>query len=163
MNWKKDIPMVIVGVILGMAGTFFVLQGRISKLEGIVDQLRGSSQQTISGKSQQERYPSWPRSPDGKYQADQVALENGEHYQVKEIGTGRIVMTTHAQYETLNDVKAGLFSPDSKKIAAAYHYGHEGGYTWVGIWDIETGSLVDTKRQSGWTTDIYWVFRDDKR
>ena len=54
-------------------------------------------------------------------------------------------------------------SSDSKKIAAAYHYGHEGNYTWVGIWDIETGNRVDTKRKSGWTHDIYWVFSQESR
>jgi hypothetical protein len=52
-------------------------------------------------------------------------------------------------------------SPDSKKIAAAYHYSHEGQYTWVGIWDIESGNLIDTKRRSGWTTDIFWVFQNE--
>ena len=162
MVWKQIIAGIVIGAILSGLGTFFVLQGRISRLEGIVDQLRDSSQQTIPDESQPEGYPSWPCSPDDKYQAVRVALGNGdEHYQVKEIGTGRIVMTTHAQYETPNVVKAGLFSPDSKKFAAAYHYGHEGNYTWVGIWDIETGNLVDTKRQSGWTTDIYWAFSEE--
>ena len=163
MDWEKIIAGIVIGAIAGIAGTFFLQERRISKLEGIVDQLRNSSQQTISGESQPERHPAWPRSPDGKYQAVRVALEKGdEHYQVKEI-TGRIVMTTHAQYETKNDVKAGLFSSDSKKIAAAYHYGYEGHYTWVGIWDIETGNLIDTKRQAGWTTDIYWVFSEERR
>ncbi len=160
---SKQILAFIVGTIAGIAGTFFLLQGRISKLEGIVDELRRSQGQMAPSETKPERYPAWPRSPDGKYKAISIALgESGEHYQIKEIGTERIVMTTHAQYETKNDVKAGLFSPDSKKIAAAYHYGHEGEYTWVGIWDIETGNLVDTKRKSGWTTDIYWVF-DYKR
>ncbi len=162
MDWRQVIVGIVIGALVGIAGTFFALQGRISKLEGIVDQLKGSSQQTTSGESQPKRYPAWPRSPNGKYQGVRVALGNGdEHYQVKEIGTGRLVMTTHAQYKTPNDVKAGLFSPDSNKIAAAYHYGHEGNYTWVGVWDIETGNLVDTKRKSGWTTDIYWVFNKE--
>ena len=42
MDWKQVIVGIVIGAIVGMAGTFFVLQGRISKLEGIVDQLRGS-------------------------------------------------------------------------------------------------------------------------
>ncbi|NOY60939.1 MAG: hypothetical protein GXO75_18675 [Calditrichaeota bacterium] len=158
MDWKKIIAGITVGAIVGIAGTFFALQGRIAKLEGIVDQLRGSSHQIISGESQSEQHPSWPRSPDGKYKAVRVVSGNDEHYQVKEIGTGRIVCTTHAQYKTPNKAKAGLFSPDSKKIAVAYHYGQGDNYTWIGIWDIETCNLIDTKRRSGWTTDIYWVF-----
>lgn len=104
--------------------------------------------------------PSWPRTPNGKYEAVQVQ-KNGTHYQVKEVGTGKLGLITSGQFVTANDVKAGLFSPDSKKIAAAYHYGHEGNYTWVGIWDIETHNLVGTKRISGWTTDIYSVFREE--
>ena len=39
---KKTGISAIIGIIVGMAGTFFVLQGRISKLEGIVEQLQKS-------------------------------------------------------------------------------------------------------------------------
>ena len=40
---KKTGISVIIGIIVGMASTFFVLQGRISKLEGIVEQLQKNS------------------------------------------------------------------------------------------------------------------------
>lgn len=114
------------------------------------------------GTSQPTRVePSWPRSPDGKYEAVRVELENGTHYQVIEIETRRIVLITHAEYETPNNVKAGLFSSDSKRIAAAYHYAHEGNYTWIGIWNIETGNLVGTQSRTGWITNIYSVFSNN--
>lgn len=99
------------------------------------------------------------RSPDGKYQAVQVGTGSDRHYQVKEVGTDRVVLTTQAQYRTPNDVKTGLFSPDGKEFAAAYHYGHEGTYTWIGIWSLETGQLARTERKSGWTTDLASVFK----
>lgn len=129
---------------------------KISILWGMVEYMKGESQPTRLD-------PSLLPSPDRRYEAMRVVSGNDAHYQVREIGTGHIAMTTHAQYETPNDVKAGLFSPDSRKIAAAYHYGHEGNYTWIGIWDIETGNLVGTERKSGWTTDIYSVFDEKKR
>lgn len=99
------------------------------------------------------------RSPDGKYQAMQVGAGSDQHYQIKEVGTERVVLTTQAQYRTPNDVKAGLFSADGKEFAAAYHYGHEGSYTWIGIWSLETGQLVRTERKSGWTRDVASVFK----
>ena len=99
------------------------------------------------------------RSPDGKYQAIQVGAGSDRHYQIKEVETDRVVLTTQAQYRTPNDVKAGLFSADGKEFAAAYHYGHEGSYTWIGIWSLETGQLVRTERKSGWTRDLASVFK----
>ena len=59
-----------------------------------------------------------------------------------------------AQYKTPNDVKAGTFSANSKEFAAAYHYGHDGGYTWIGIWSVENGEMIREERRPGWTTDI---------
>lgn len=99
------------------------------------------------------------RSPDGKYQAIEVRSGNDVHYQVKEVNTDRVVLTTTAQYRTPNDVKAGMFSPDSKEFAAAYHYSHAGNYTWIGVWSLETGNVVRTERKNGWTTDIASVFK----
>lgn len=98
-------------------------------------------------------------SPDKKYQAIQVGSGDDVHYQVKEVDTERVVLTTTAQYRTPNDVKAGLFSLDSKEFAAGYHYGHEGKYTWLGIWNLETGQRVRTERKSGWTRDLASVFK----
>lgn len=107
------------------------------------------------------------RSQDGKYEATKVRMGRSVHYQVREIAPNRIVFTTHAQFtDSANDVKAGTFSPDSRKIAAAYHYSHKyvekGGYTWLAIWDIQTGALVDSKEIPGITTDIYSVFKAEK-
>lgn len=165
MDWKSIITGLIVGAILGIGSTMFLLNGKISSLQSTVDELKtkSSTQQQVIVKKEPKKYPSWPQSPDGKYQGVLASLgSSGKHYQIKEVGTGRIVMTTNAQYETENDVKAGLFYSDSRKIAAAYHYSHEGQYTWVGIWDIETGNQIDTKRKTGWTTDLYWVFNEDE-
>lgn len=82
-------------------------------------------------------------SPDGKYKAIPVDLsEKDRHYEIINIRTGKKMFMTSAQYETANDVKGGKFSPDSKKFAATYHYGHEREYTWVGVWSIKTGELA---------------------
>ncbi|MFO1432472.1 MAG: hypothetical protein U1F76_20415 [Candidatus Competibacteraceae bacterium] len=67
-----------------------------------------------------------PPSPDGKYEAVRVGSADDMHFQVKEVKTGHVVLTTHAEYPNPNNVKAGLFSSDSKEFAAAYHYSHEG-------------------------------------
>ena len=93
-----------------------------------------------------------PRSPNGKYQATSVRDdEGGAHYQVTEIGREQaVLMTTHAQYQSPNDVKACSFSADSAKFAAAYHYGHEGNYTWVGVWSLPDGKFLRPDRLKGW-------------
>jgi hypothetical protein len=87
----------------------------------------------------------------GKYRVEQVQGKdyNDLHFQIIEISTGRPLFTTNAQYPTSNDVKAYVFSPDCKKFAAAYHYGNKGDYTWIGIWDIETGRFINALEKSG--------------
>lgn len=94
------------------------------------------------------------RSPDGRYQA--ISLGDGAdiHYQVIEISTRRVLLTTRAQYKTPNDVKTGTFSADSQEFAAAYHYGHEGRYTWIGVWSVSSGQMIREEKWSGWRTDI---------
>lgn len=103
---------------------------------------------------------SFPKSANGRYEARATEAGGDVHYQVIEVKTGRVVLTTHAEYDTPNDVKAGGFSTDSKKFAAAYHYGHEGSYTWIGVWSTETGELLSTKRKGGWTTSLAGVFNE---
>lgn len=100
----------------------------------------------------------FPDSPDGRYKA--IMLDDGSGYQVVETKTDSVVLTTTAQYSTYNDVKTGGFSPDSKKFAAVYHYGHEGSYSWIGVWSTETGELLYTKRKSGYTTSLSGVFKE---
>jgi hypothetical protein len=94
------------------------------------------------------------RSPDGRYQALEVGSRPDIHYQITEIATGRVILTTRAQYPTPNDVKAGTFSPDSQEFAAAYHYDHppRGRYTWIGIWSLNSGALIRPKEPPGWLT-----------
>lgn len=94
----------------------------------------------------------FPDSPDGKYRAEKL-YENGVHYKIVEKATSKTVLITHAQYETANDVKAGKFSDDSKKFAAAYHYGHTHS-TWIGIWSLTTGKLINTITLSGYQRNI---------
>jgi len=62
MNWKSIISGVIIGVILGMATTFFVLQKRITSLEADLKHKKHSSQPSITNnlKAQIER----PRNND---------------------------------------------------------------------------------------------------
>ena len=100
----------------------------------------------------------FPDSPDGRYRAKKVGTGADIHYQVIELKTGRTVLTTTAQYDTPNAVKAGGFSSDSKKFAAVYHYGHEGGYTWIGVWSTETGEFLYSRKKSGWTTNVAGAF-----
>ncbi len=103
----------------------------------------------------------FPDSPDGRYRAKEVGAGADIHYQVVEIKTGRVILTTNAQYDTANDVKAGGFSSDSKKFAAVYHYGHAGNYSWIGVWSTETGKFLYSKEKSGWTTSLAGVFNED--
>ena len=100
----------------------------------------------------------WPFSPNGQYRVTPVGDDKNLQYQIKEVKTGRILLTTQAQYNTPNDVKVGAFSSDSQEFAAAYHYGHDRGYTWIGIWDIQTGNFLREERQNGWSKNISWVF-----
>lgn len=94
----------------------------------------------------------FPLSPDGRFRADTVR-ENGAHYRVVEVATGRVLFTTHAQFTTANDVKAGRYCGD--RFLAAYHYGHAGTYTWIGAWSLEDGrDLGEVQRVPGFTTDL---------
>jgi hypothetical protein len=102
------------------------------------------------------------RSPDGQYIAN-AATYSGQpsnvHYRVvSSDGSNRVYFDTHAQYKTPNDVKAGSFSSDSRHFAAAYHYGHKGDYTWVGVWELPSGRLVHSETASGFLRDVSWVF-----
>lgn len=98
------------------------------------------------------------RSADGNYEAKRVGSGSNVHYQIRETRTGRVALTTTAEFSTPNDVKAGMFSPDSKLFAAVYHYGHAGGYTWVGVWSLDTGMRVRFETKPGWTMDASFVF-----
>ena len=100
----------------------------------------------------------FPDSPDGRYRATLAGNGADAHYEVREIETDRLVLTTRAQFITPNDAKAGGFSSDSRKFAAVYHYGHEGNYTWIGVWSTETGEFLYSRRKSGWTTSLSGVF-----
>ena len=102
-----------------------------------------------------EQFPSnFPNSPDNKYKAIYITSEKGKHYQIIDFASKQVYLTTHAQFTTPNDVKAGYFSDDSKRFSAAYHYGHKGNYTWIGTWDIKTGKLLRYTTTNGWTKNI---------
>ena len=101
-------------------------------------------------------------SPDRKYEATRVGSDRELRYVVRDVSANRTVVRTFAEFPTPNDVKAGLFSPDSKEFAAAYHYSHDGNYTWVGIWDLETGKLSRKVRLEGWIRDLSPVFKQKK-
>lgn len=99
-----------------------------------------------------------PPPPQNPYRAGRVYSDTGIHCQVIEIATNRVVLTTWAEYTTYNDVKACGFSSDWKKFAAAYHYGHEGNYTWIGVWSTETGAFLYSKREPGWIYSVVGAF-----
>ena len=165
MDWKSIITGIVVGAILGIGSTIFILNGKISELQGSINELKSKNimkdEVIVKKELESKKNPSWPSSPNGKYRGVPIKIGNSKHYQIKEVGSDGTLMTTKAEFESDNEVKAGLFSPDSKQIAAAYHYSNGGGYTWVGIWEIESGNLINTKRKAGWITDLYWVFNDD--
>lgn len=97
-------------------------------------------------------------SPDGLLKAVKVRANGSTNYQVIEISTGRVIFTTHAQFDTPNEVKEGVFSDDSKHFAASYHYGHDGTYTWIGVWSTETGNFISSITRPGWKVSADWVF-----
>ena len=94
-------------------------------------------------------------SPDKRYRAE-VVRSNGTHYQVVEVASGRVVLTTSAQFSTPNDVKAGAFGTSAAgdvRFAAAYHYSHSGNYTWIGVWSLD-GKRVHSTTRPVWTKEI---------
>ena len=93
------------------------------------------------------------------FAAKLVSTETGTHYQVVDRKSGQLILTTHAEFPTNNDVKAGGFSDDWKKFAAAYHYGGSGSYTWIGVWSTETGKFLYSVTRDNWTTSLAGVFR----
>lgn len=103
-------------------------------------------------------------SADGNYRASAIFVGGrGDNMHFRVCSRSNICFTTMAQYDTPNDVKAGLFSPDSKYFAAAYHYGHKGSYTWIGIWSLPDGRLTNSVQQSGWIRDLSFVFAASQR
>lgn len=99
-------------------------------------------------------------SADGRYEAIPVGQHPNVHYEVRDRSSGSLLFTTHAQYSTPNDVKAGIFLFDSRLFAAAYHYGHDGGYTWIGIWDTEKKYRIQSRRKDGWVLDLSFLSND---
>lgn len=102
------------------------------------------------------------RSPDGQYIAKAGSYSgqaSNVHYRVvSSDGSNRVRFDTQAQYKTPNDVKAGAFSSDSRYFAAAYHYGHKGNYTWMGVWELPSARLVHSETASGFLYDVSGVF-----
>jgi hypothetical protein len=95
------------------------------------------------------------KSPDGRY----GVLSAGQNYQVFATQDPNTpIVTTSAKYPTPNDVKAGQFSGDSSKFAAAYHYGDNGDYTWIGVWSTTTGQFLYSVEVSGFITDLSAAF-----
>ena len=94
------------------------------------------------------------RSVDERYEATIVETGRGDcHYELTE--NGEDVFRSHSEHpNTANDVKSGAFSPNSTTFCAAYHYGpaadYPDGYTWIGVWDIQTGRLLTPGYKAGW-------------
>ena len=102
-------------------------------------------------------------SSDKRFRAELVR-SNGTHYQVVEIASGRVVLTTSGQFSTSNDVKAGVFGTSAAgepRFAAAYHYGHAGNHTWIGVWSMD-GKLVHSTTRPSWTKEIGDVFTEQR-
>ena len=95
------------------------------------------------------------RSPDGEYQAVRTGSGGDLHYQVKD-AAGRELFTTRSAWDTPNDVKAGSFSPDSKRFGAVYHFGHRGPESYVVVYDVRTGNRVHEQWLAGWIYGVTW-------
>lgn len=106
-----------------------------------------------------EEVTSYPKSP-----MDRPPMKETS-FVVREIGTKRIILCTRPKYETPNDVKYGKFSPDSKKFAGYYHYGSDTkhGYTWIGVWSLETKELLYSIEEPGWIEYPSEEFPEKKR
>ena len=98
-------------------------------------------------------YPYESRSGDGAFGAHKT--QDGNHYTVRTVSTGDLVLTTHPQYaddpsDANNDVKAAMFCPGSNVFAATYHYwGGTGIYSWIGHWSTATGAFVGGQSAEG--------------
>ena len=93
-----------------------------------------------------------------RFGARTVANRPAVHYEVFERATNRVRFTTHAEFTTPNDVKAGEFSTSSRLFAAYYHYSHDGPHTWVGVWSTETGNFAYAKTLTGYVTHDPSIF-----
>jgi hypothetical protein len=82
--------------------------------------------------------------------ARKVKMGQDIHYEVIDQTKNYKVFTTRAQYSTPNDVKSAVFSSDSRSFAVTYHYGHQGNYTWLGVWSTESGEFLSGVTTSGW-------------
>lgn len=82
-----------------------------------------------------------------------VLRERGVNHRLYNLQTGSVALTTHGQYDTPNDIKAGGFNTDGT-YSAIYHYGHAGAYSWIGTWDLASGRLVGSTTRPGWVTDL---------
>ena len=87
----------------------------------------------------------FPQSPDGRFRA----VSTGINYQVVNQATNGVVLTTIDEFGQVNEVQFAAFSPDSGQFGAAYHYGHDGGYTWIGYWSTASGTRVSFRKLPG--------------
>ncbi|KFB76268.1 hypothetical protein [Candidatus Accumulibacter cognatus] len=89
-------------------------------------------------------------SADQRYMAQLTGLENNRHYIVRVREGGVTVLTTRAKYPE-NDVKSGAFGTGRyhDRFAAAYHYAHGGNHTWIGVWNLTTGTCESAIRIAG--------------
>lgn len=99
-------------------------------------------------------------SADQRYTAQPIGPENNRHYVVKEKGT--TVVTTRARYPG-NDVKSGAFGTGQyhDRFAAAYHYAHGGNHTWIGVWNLTTGTCERAIRIAGFEYNAARAFASE--
>jgi hypothetical protein len=98
-------------------------------------------------------------SSDGIYGVNHLYLSDSlVHCQVFETSTNRLILTTSAKYSSDNDVKNCNFGAGNSKFAAAYHYGDNGDYTWIGVWSLPQGDFLYPWEKPGHTDDLSGVF-----
>lgn len=110
--WIMLVLMLAGGLVWGIAHFNAKAGEKVSVLWGMVEYYKGEL-------PQKPVEPSWPRSPDGRYEAVEVMSERGWQYKIMQVGTTNIILITQGEFDTSNNVRAGLFSPDSKRFSVA--------------------------------------------
>lgn len=97
------------------------------------------------------------KSPDGRFEASRVTTDTGIHFQVKEVSTGKVMLTTRARWSTWNDCKAGRFylrNPNELVYGCLYHYGDGNARSYVAAYSVATGKQLRTCWLDGWQYSI---------
>ncbi len=94
MDWKQILSGVVVGAVLGIASTFFLLQGRVSKLEAEIENLKNITSEA-----------SLPSEPESSGSAFYFLEANGEAVMEAEHFTDKLPGRSEAVGNSWRDIK----------------------------------------------------------